>query len=167
MDANEPPAASSAPPSSEPPPPPSSTVAVPTPTPTPTTTPSQTSSSSAPATTEVPPPSTSTSSSAPIPPQSQQTQQSQPRPPVATSRPQGPFPHFSSHIPATSSAATSTAPIQRGGMAIGVPAHHPRPHQPGQTFFNPSTTFSQPYSGLHRPDQSSLSNAQVIDDYLA
>ncbi|XP_039126210.1 transcription initiation factor TFIID subunit 12 [Dioscorea cayenensis subsp. rotundata] len=159
MDANEPPAASSAPPSSEPPPPPSSTVAAPTPTP--TTTPSQTSSSSAPATTEVPPPSTSTSSSAPIPPQSQQTQQSQTRPPVATSRPQGPFPHFSSHIPATSSAATSTAPIQRGGMAIGVPAHHPRPHQPGQTFFNPSTTFSQPYSGLHRPDQSSLSNAQA------
>ncbi|KAH7680629.1 transcription initiation factor TFIID subunit 12 protein [Dioscorea alata] len=167
MDANEPPAASSAPPSSEPPPPPSSTVAAPTPTTmttTTTTTPSQTSSSSAPATTEVPLPSTSTSSSsssAPIPPQSQQTQQSQPRPPVATSRPQGPFPHFSSHIPATSSAATSTAPIQRGGMAIGVPAHHPRPHQPGQTFFNPSTTFSQPYSGLHRPDQSSLTNAQA------
>ncbi|KAH7680630.1 Transcription initiation factor TFIID subunit TAF12 protein [Dioscorea alata] len=171
MDANEPPAASSAPPSSEPPPPPSSTVAAPTPTTmttTTTTTPSQTSSSSAPATTEVPLPSTSTSSSsssAPIPPQSQQTQQSQPRPPVATSRPQGPFPHFSSHIPATSSAATSTAPIQRGGMAIGVPAHHPRPHQPGQTFFNPSTTFSQPYSGLHRPDQSSLTNAQKFQTH--
>ncbi|KAM0939694.1 putative transcription factor Hap3/NF-YB family [Dioscorea sansibarensis] len=154
MDANEVPTAASAPPPSEPPPPTSSTVAAPTL--------SQTSSSSAPATAEVPPSSTSTSSSsAPVPSQSQQTQQSQPRPGVAASRPQGPFPHFSSHIPATSSATTSSAPIQRGGMAIGVPAHHPRPHQPGQTFFNPSTAFTQPFAGLHRPDQSPLSSAQA------
>ncbi|KAJ0976744.1 hypothetical protein J5N97_012218 [Dioscorea zingiberensis] len=156
MDGDEKPAAASAPPPVEPPPPPPSTAP-----PVSTATPPQISASSAPSTTEIPPASTISSSAAPIPPQSQQSQQATPRPPIAASRPQGPFPHFSSHIPATSSAATPSAPIQRGGMAIGVPAHHPRPHQPGQTFFSPSTTFTQPFSSLHRPDQSPMSTAQA------
>ncbi|XP_010910326.1 transcription initiation factor TFIID subunit 12 isoform X1 [Elaeis guineensis] len=122
--------------------------------------------------------------SQPQPPPQQQSQsqppsiQPQQRPPLNRSRPQTPYPHFAHHLPSAptsssgppsslASPSPSPAPMQRGGLAIGVPAHnphHPRPQQPPLSFstFSPSPPFSQPFSSMPRvPEQSPTSSSQV------
>ncbi|KAA8516705.1 hypothetical protein F0562_016789 [Nyssa sinensis] len=80
------------------------------------------------------------------------------------------FPHFSSHLPSVPlhssalpspppapsfsssvSSSISTPTAQRGGMAIGVPAHHPNPPPPPTSFssLNPPS-FGQQFGGLGR-----------------
>ncbi|XP_072998596.1 transcription initiation factor TFIID subunit 12 isoform X1 [Typha latifolia] len=133
---------------------------------------------------EPPPPSSSTSTptittqnpqNLQIPTQNQP--QAQQRLSLGRIRPQSPYPHFSSSPSSSSSSAPSSSSsfpipssssspslVQRGGLAIGVPAHHPRPSQPPVTLppFGPSPSFSQPFSPLHRgTEQSPASNAQV------
>ncbi|CAK9134531.1 unnamed protein product [Ilex paraguariensis] len=110
-------------------------------------------------------PSTSSPNPNPRPSTSQpnpQPHQQQARPPF--NRPwQQPssFPHFSSSSPSlppvppfssSTSSAISAAPPQRGGMAIGVPAHHPNPPPPPPASFSSLTppSFGQQYSGLGR-----------------
>ncbi|KAL5150202.1 Transcription initiation factor TFIID subunit 12 [Glycine soja] len=71
----------------------------------------------------------------------------QPRPPQPFNRALPPpsqpqFPHFSS--PSPPSSAPSAAPPPRGGMAIGVPAHHQSPSPPF------SSSFGQHFGGLGR-----------------
>ncbi|XAR64662.1 hypothetical protein NMG60_11008426 [Bertholletia excelsa] len=91
------------------------------------------------------------------------TQTSQTRP--SLSRPwQQPssFPHFSSHLHTSASSSSSpspppvpafssSSPAQRGGMAIGVPAHHPSPSPPPTSFssLNPPS-LGQQFGGLAR-----------------
>ncbi|GMY25164.1 transcription initiation factor TFIID subunit 12 [Fagus crenata] len=135
----------------------------PTPTPTPTPTPNQnqnfkpslpTPSQPQP---QPPPPRPPTSFSRPPtpPPPQQQQQQQQPH-----------FPHFSA-IPSSSSPAGSPSiPTQRGGIAIGVPAHHPATTtSPQPAPF--SSSFAQHFSGLPRtavnvPESVSNSNAPQV-----
>ncbi|KAI4300451.1 hypothetical protein L6164_033829 [Bauhinia variegata] len=115
--------------------------------------------------------------SKPPPPVSHQSSPSppQPRPPTAFNRTlpqQSHYPHFSSTLsslpPSSGSSSTSTAspsisgaPPPRGGMAIGVPAHHQSPSPPF------SSSFGQHFGGLGRtgvnvPESgSSTSPAQV------
>ncbi|KAK9289366.1 hypothetical protein L1049_007521 [Liquidambar formosana] len=96
--------------------------------------------------------------------QHQSLQNSQTRPPFnRTWQPQSShFPHFSSHLhslpsSSASSAASSSSsasssisvpPAQRGGIAIGVPAHHPSPPPPQSAPF--SSSFGQQFGGLGR-----------------
>ncbi|KAE8098529.1 hypothetical protein FH972_016584 [Carpinus fangiana] len=91
------------------------------------------------------------------------------RPPSTFSRAatqQSNYPHFSS-LPSSSSPATSSgspsisAPSPRGGMAIGVPAHHAS-NSPQSTPF--SSSFGQHFTGLGRTGVSapeSVSNPNV------
>ncbi|KAJ4970514.1 hypothetical protein NE237_003613 [Protea cynaroides] len=107
------------------------------------------------------------------PPQPQQNlqqqtnyQQPQIRPPGAhlnRLRPHSPYQHFPQHLPSLTSSTTSsplppslssaaspsisTPPIHRGGIAIGVPAHHARPQQ-STSYSSFSTSFNQPFTGL-------------------
>ncbi|CAL9203098.1 transcription initiation factor TFIID subunit 12-like [Musa acuminata AAA Group] len=126
------------------------------------------------------------SQSQPPPPQQQSQPQQpiqQPRPPLVRNRPPTPFPHFSHHLPSSappsssaSASASSAAPApspspsaasQRGGLAIGVPAHSshlPRAQQPVATYssIGASPAFNQPFTPLPRmTEQSSAANAQV------
>nr|XP_010910328.1 transcription initiation factor TFIID subunit 12 isoform X3 [Elaeis guineensis] len=126
--------------------------------------------------------------SQPQPPPQQQSQsqppsiQPQQRPPLNRSRPQTPYPHFAHHLPSAptsssgppsslASPSPSPAPMQRGGLAIGVPAHnphHPRPQQPPLSFstFSPSPPFSQPFSSMPRvPEQSPTSSSQKFPSH--
>ncbi|XP_017701526.1 transcription initiation factor TFIID subunit 12 isoform X2 [Phoenix dactylifera] len=161
-------------------PPPSSTPSTPAETLTP---PTSSSSSSAPSPTQNPStPPQPLSQPQPSPQQQSQTQppsiQPQQRPPLNRSRPQTPYAHFAHHLPSAptsssgppssiASPSPSPAPMQRGGLAIGVPAHnphHPRPQQPPLSFstFSPSPPFSQPFSSTPRvPEQSPTSSSQV------
>ncbi|TKY53074.1 Transcription initiation factor TFIID subunit 12 [Spatholobus suberectus] len=76
----------------------------------------------------------------------------QPRPPPSFNRTLPPsqpqFPHFSSLPPSSAppppSSATGAAAAPRGGMAIGVPAHHQSPSPPF------SSSFGQHFGGLGR-----------------
>ncbi|KAL8198179.1 hypothetical protein R6Q57_029946 [Mikania cordata] len=73
-------------------------------------------------------------------------------------RPYPPFPHFSpmtSHSTTSSSSMTSIPPAQRGGMALGVPAH-PSPQPP--TSFSSLTppSFGSQFGGLGRPGNVSV-----------
>ncbi|KAI3522764.1 hypothetical protein L1887_00814 [Cichorium endivia] len=101
----------------------------------------------------------------PNPPVSQPLQSQPPNPMLRTpfSRPwqqnPPPFPHFSSisnHATAPSSSITSIQPPQRGGMAIGVPAHGPSPQPP--TSFSSLTppSFGSQFGGLGRPGTVSV-----------
>ncbi|KAA8518597.1 hypothetical protein F0562_016071 [Nyssa sinensis] len=115
----------------------------------------------------------------PTPPQPQQQQQQPPSVQNSQTRPsfnrpwQQPshFSHFSSHLPSvppphSSSASPSPPPVppfsssvsssisappaQRGGMAIGVPAHHPSPPPPTSfSSLNPPS-FGQQFGSLGR-----------------
>ncbi|KAF7818772.1 transcription initiation factor TFIID subunit 12 [Senna tora] len=86
---------------------------------------------------------------------------SQPRPPSAFNRnlppqQQSHYSHFSS--PLSGSTSISGAPASRGGMAIGVPPHHPSPSPPF------SSSFGQHFGGLGRTGvniSDSTSNSQV------
>ncbi|KAI3706777.1 hypothetical protein L6452_24740 [Arctium lappa] len=69
-----------------------------------------------------------------------------------------PFPHFSSitnHSTAPSSSLTSIPPTQRGGMAIGVPAHGPSP-QPPTSFSSLTPSFGSQLGGLGRTGSVSV-----------
>ncbi|KAI6674118.1 hypothetical protein NL676_002024 [Syzygium grande] len=95
---------------------------------------------------------------------------SQPKPPVLTrpwQQPPSGLTHFSSHLSSsTSSSPSPAAPAgaaapQRGGIAIGVPAHHASPPPQAAPF---STPLGQHFGGLGRgsvnvPD--SISNASA------
>ncbi|KAI3434006.1 hypothetical protein J3R85_006986 [Psidium guajava] len=95
---------------------------------------------------------------------------SQPKPPVLTrpwQQPPSSVTHFSSHLSSsTSSSSSPTAPAaavppQRGGIAIGVPAHHANPPPQAAPF---SSALGQHFGGLGRgsvnvPD--SISNASA------
>ncbi|MQL73026.1 hypothetical protein Taro_005366 [Colocasia esculenta] len=123
-------------------------------------------------------------------PQPQPAQPPQPRPPQP-GRPLRPTqPSFSSHFPThvSSPAATaagpssplpsaapslpsSSGPLPRGGMAIGVPAalHHQRPPQQGPVSFasfGPPAPFAPMFNGLPRgslgvPNQAASTGTQV------
>ncbi|XP_057974857.1 transcription initiation factor TFIID subunit 12 isoform X2 [Malania oleifera] len=93
------------------------------------------------------------------PPQQQQPSQS--RPPFNRTWPQqAHHPHFSSHVQSplsscssvsasASSSISAAPPAQRGGIAIGVPAHHPSPMPPPPTSFS-SSSYGQQFGGLGR-----------------
>ncbi|KAK9079443.1 hypothetical protein SSX86_001114 [Deinandra increscens subsp. villosa] len=155
--------------SSEPPPP------QPQPPP-PTTTPPLTTTTSSPEHPQSQPPSTpSPPSQPPLPPPvnpnpklpnlpaSQPLPPPQPQPLIPMSRPQfnrpyPPFPHFSSmtnHSATSSSSLPSIPSPQRGGMALGVPAH-PSPQPP--TSFSSLTppTFGSQFGGLGRTGSVSV-----------
>ncbi|KAK2454789.1 transcription initiation factor TFIID subunit [Trifolium repens] len=98
-----------------------------------------------------------------IPPQS--------RPPPSFTRnptpPQSHYSHFSSippsatpspasSFPSTPSSSISSASAPRGGMAIGVPAHHQNPSPPF------SSSFGQHFGGLGRSDSTSNSNTSQV-----
>ncbi|WOL15666.1 putative uridine nucleosidase 1 [Canna indica] len=195
MEAPPPPAASSEPPpaSAAPPPAPSEAPAQPSPSPSPAPAPDH----AQPPPSSTPPPSAAPSTSQnPPQPQSQsiplpqsssqppQTIQQHPRPPVVRNRPPTSFPHFAHHLPssAQSSSGSITAPAssssspspssasaasQRGGLAIGVPAHSahiPRAQQSSvaaYSSFGASPAFSQPFSALSRMPEQSTANSQV------
>ncbi|XP_077235814.1 TBP-associated factor 12 isoform X2 [Tasmannia lanceolata] len=101
-----------------------------------------------------------------IPLQHHTFQQSQQKPPLIRNRPQPPYPHFShlASLPSSSSSSPSSSASSRGGVALGVPAHHGRPQQQPGSFSNfGSSSFNQQFSGLARssvnmPDQISNSN---------
>ncbi|CAK8571400.1 unnamed protein product [Lathyrus sativus] len=94
----------------------------------------------------------------------------QPRPPPSFSRnpppPQSHFSHFSSippttpqsasSFPSTHTSSISSTSAPRGGMAIGVPAHHQNPSPPF------SSTFGPHFGGLGRSDSTSNSNAAQV-----
>ncbi|CAI8602591.1 unnamed protein product [Vicia faba] len=87
----------------------------------------------------------------------------QSRPPPSFSRnpppPQSHYSHFSSIPPATpqtASSSISSASAPRGGMAIGVPAHHQNPSPPF------SSSFGQHFGGLGRSDSTSNSNTAQV-----
>ncbi|XXG88343.1 hypothetical protein AAC387_Pa12g0562 [Persea americana] len=140
--------------------------------------PSSTTQSSIPSTPEF---STSSSSSSSMPTQNQQPQnplqqqqpnfqQPQQRPPLGRTRPNQPHYHFTPHLPpsqigsssSSSSSSSSTfssapppavsaAPMQRGGLALGVPAHPTRPQQPAGSFSTfGSSPFNHQFGGLAR-----------------
>ncbi|KAK7392594.1 hypothetical protein VNO78_21037 [Psophocarpus tetragonolobus] len=86
-----------------------------------------------------------------------------PRPPQSFNRAMPPsqpqFPHFSSAPPPSSAPGASAAP--RGGMAIGVPAHHQSPSPPF------SSSFGQHFGGLGRtgvnvPESASNSSTSQV-----
>jgi hypothetical protein len=102
-----------------------------------------------------------------IPPQS--------RPPPSFTRnptpPQSHYSHFSSippsatpspasSFPSTPSSSISSASAPRGGMAIGVPAHHQNPSPPF------SSSFGQHFGGLGRSDSTSNSNTSQVGFYI-
>ncbi|KAG5003156.1 hypothetical protein GLYMA_10G070700v4 [Glycine max] len=122
-----PPSTSSTPPISAPPQPPPNTNPSPNPNPSPAPGPGPIQAPS-------PKPPTPTPTTTPTPPQPFNRALSPP------SQPQ--FPHYSS--PSPPSSAPGAAPPPRGGMAIGVPAHHQSPSPPF------SSSFGQHFGGLGR-----------------
>ncbi|KAF5773307.1 putative transcription initiation factor TFIID subunit 12 domain, histone-fold protein [Helianthus annuus] len=154
---NTPPTATPSTTSPEPPPPPQPQPQSQPQTPTPTPTPPTTTSSSPQPLPQSPSPSPNPNPN-PKPPNLPTSQPLPPQPLNPMSRPQfnrpySPFPHFSSmtnHSTASSSSISSIPPAQRGGMALGVPAH-PSPQPP--TSFSSLTppSFGSQFGGLGRP----------------
>ncbi|KAM5559520.1 transcription initiation factor TFIID subunit 12 [Rosa sericea] len=136
--------------------------------------PSSSASASAPSTSAPIPPSPNPNpkpSTPSLPPQSLPAP-AHTRPPPTLNRPWPQPPHYSHHYPSPSSSASSVPPAPsvsgpppRGGIAIGVPAHHPGPPPPQPT---PYTSSYGHFGGIGRgggvgvPEPSSNSNASQV-----
>ncbi|XP_019187156.1 PREDICTED: transcription initiation factor TFIID subunit 12 [Ipomoea nil] len=79
--------------------------------------------------------------------------------------PPPPGPHSASASATPSSSSLSMPPPPRGGMALGVPAHHPGPPPPPASFSSLAPpSFGQQFGGLGRnvPDSVPTSNSSQV-----
>ncbi|XP_010695517.1 transcription initiation factor TFIID subunit 12 isoform X2 [Beta vulgaris subsp. vulgaris] len=158
-------------PSSQPPPPSSLPPSEPQPQSQPQLQPEQQPPSTVSSSTLIPIPNSNPNPTNSLPPYTQQPQPNNRGAPYSRpwSQPTSQFSHFSSQFQASASPSTSSSsstPLpqaQRGGIAIGVPAHHPTPppvsSQPASSF---SSSFGAQYGGAFPRNPVTVPDPSVV-----